>query len=309
MRRLRAQSLPAYALLASVVIILGFNWPLLSIGVEALGPLWLTAFRLVGAALIVGSVAGVKGRLGRFPRSDLPVVLSIAAFRLLLVIGLVLTALVVVPPGRSAVLVWTASLWTVPMAALVLGESMNVKRWIGLAAGLVGIVVLVEPWNTDLSSTVLGGYGLLMLAAVANAGTAVHVRYHTWSATPLDLLPWQLLMAAGPAVLAAFVIEGPPAFEWTPVVAGIVVYQGALATGLALWAQITVLQHLPSITTNLTLMLVPVLGVLSSSLVLGEALTPTVIAGGALIAIGVSTAVGISEILPDSTGTDIDQAI
>lgn len=290
------RDVPAYILLALCVVILGFNWPLMAIGVDRMGPLWLTATRLTGGALFVTTVRAITGSIRHPPRQDLPVVLSIAVIRLLLVLGVVLTALVFVPPGRSAVLVWTASLWTVPLAAIFLQESMTTRRWWGLAAGIAGIVVLVEPWSGSLSAKSLLGYGLLLIGAVANAATAVHVRGHRWESSPLDLLPWQLVIASIPAFVMAFVVEGPPTFQWTPLVIVVVIYQATLATGLALWSEITVLQRLPSIPTNLTLMLVPVVGVVSSAALLGDDLTTPVIVGGLLIAAGVLTGVERDEI-------------
>ncbi len=298
MRSMRPRPpLPAYILLVITVATLGFNWPLLAIGLDSIGPWWMAALRLLGATLVIWAVAWGGNHIKRPPRSDLPVVFSVGTVRLLAVLILVLLALQRVPAGRSSVLVWTASLWTVPMAGLFLGERMNARRWVGLAVGVTGIVVLMEPWSAQLSPSILTGYGLLLLAAISNAGTAVHVRGHSWRSTPLELLPWQLLLAAIPASAVAFIVEGPPLFSWTPVLVGIVIYQGVLATAVAVWAQITALQYLPSITTNLTLMLVPVLGVISSAIVLHEAVTTWVLVGGALIAGGVVAAVTLDEFL------------
>lgn len=300
--------LPAFILLVITVATLGFNWPLLAIGLDSISPWWMAALRLLGAALVIWTVALAGNRIKRPPRSDLPVVFSVGTVRLLAVLILVLLALQRVPAGRSSVLVWTASLWTVPMAGLFLGERMSTRRWVGLVVGISGIVVLMEPWSAQLTPSTLTGYGLLLLAAISNAGTAVHVRGHSWRSTPLELLPWQLLLAAIPASVVAFVVEGPPRFDWTLVLVGIVAYQGILATAIAVWAQITVLQHLPSITTNLTLMLVPVLGVISSAIVLHEAITTPVLVGGALIAGGVIAAVTVDEFLAVSQAPEPAEA-
>lgn len=277
----------SYLLLAGTVVVLGCNWPLLAIGLRDISPLWLVSLRLSSAAAIIVAVTVVSGRLRPATRADAPVVASIAFGRLVAVTVLVFVALTLVPPGRSSVLVWTASLWTVPLAVRFLGEPMTGLRWVGLAAGVGGIVVLVEPWSGAVDASTVLGYGMLLLAAVINAATAVHARGHTWTATPLGLLPWQLLLAATPVTLFALVTEGPPTIAWTPQLVAIVVYQGALATGFAMWAQLTVLRNLPAVPTNLTLMMVPVVGVISSVLIVGERLTPAALVGAGLIATGV----------------------
>lgn len=294
----------SYALLGGTVAVLGFNWPLLAIGLDAVSPLWFTSLRLCGAAIVVFAVAWVTGRLGVPDRGDAPVVWSIAIGRMIIVMLLVFSALRLVPPGRSSVLVWTASLWTVPMAVRFLGERMSRRRWIGLSVGIFGILVLVEPWRAELDLEIAGGYGLLLLAAVFHAATAVHVRAHRWIASPLSLLPWQLVVAAIPVTVAAVLVEGAPRVQWTAQLAAIVVYQGVLATGFAMWAQLTVLRRLPAVPTNLTLMLVPVVGLLSSAVIVDEPLTWGAMLGAALVGVGVLSGIDLGRKPPISSPLD-----
>lgn len=268
----------AYPLLALVVLILGVNWPILSIGLESISPLWLTTLRLSGGTLVVVVLTAATGRLRRPPRADLPVVFSVAGLRLGLVYLMVFTALQFVPPGRSSVLVWTASLWTVPIAWLALGERMSGMRWAGLGLGILGIISLVEPWSLDWTeSGVAVGHALLFAAAISNAITSVHIRRHSWTSTPLHLVPWQLLIATVPMVIVALAVEGVPDIPWTTGLGMVVAYQGVLATGVALWAQVSVLRSLPAVSTNLSLMLVPVVGLISSAIIVGETITPAVV--------------------------------
>jgi drug/metabolite transporter (DMT)-like permease len=262
-------------------------------GLRQVSPLWLATMRLIGATIVIFAVAAGTGRLRPPPRADLPVLVSVAFGRLILVMVLVFMALKLVPPGRSSVLVWTSSLWTVPMAVTFLGERMTRRRWTGLILGVVGIVILVTPWQARPDGRLLAGYGLLLLAAVFQAGTAVHVRAHAWAASPLEILPWQLLLASIPLTLATVASEGIPPIDWNLGLVGIVAYQGALATGFATWAQLTVLRRLPAVTTNLTLMMVPVVGLVSSAIFVGDHITVTVVAGAGLIATGVLTGVGV----------------
>jgi drug/metabolite transporter (DMT)-like permease len=61
-----------------------------------------------------------------------------------------------------------------------------------------------------------------------------------------------------------------------------------LATGIAFWAQIVILRNLSAVSTNLTLMAVPVVGVSSSALLLGEDITTSLAIGLVLVIIGVA---------------------
>ena len=277
-----------YLLLAAVVLILGLNWPIMATGIRSISPIWMGAFRLTGGALVVITIAGVSGNLRRPARRDVPLIASLAIFRLALVNVLVFGALRLVPAGRASVVVWTTSLWTVPMAAVFLKEKMIGRRWAGLILGIVGVVVLSEPWSRDWASpNVILGHVFLIIAAMANAATAVHIRAHRWTITPLEAIPWQLMAAAVPLLVLGLAVEGPPVIDWTPQLISIVAYQGILATGIAFWAQIVILRNLSAVSTNLTLMGVPVVGVISSAILLGEQITSALLIALTLVLVGV----------------------
>jgi drug/metabolite transporter (DMT)-like permease len=200
-------------------------------------------------------------------------------FRLAAVFVLVFSAIQLLPPGRSSVVVWTTSLWTVPIAAIFLGERMSGRRWVGLLLGIAGVIVVFEPWGFDWESPgVALGHGLLVLAAITNAATSVHIRAHRWTITPLEAIPWQLMGAAVLLVVLGLSVDGYPVIDWTPQLILVVLYQGVLATGIAFSA----------VSTNLTLMAVPVVGVVSSAILLGEEITVALSFGLVLVVIGVA---------------------
>ena len=278
-----------YLLLATVVLLLGLNWPIMATGLKSITPIWLGVFRVAGAFLVILFISASTGNIKLPPRRDLPIIVSLAVFRLSLVFVLVFTALQLVPAGRASVVVWTTSLWTVPITAVWLGEKMSGRRWTGLVIGIIGVVLIAEPWGSDWSEPgVAGGHALLVLAAITLAATAVHIRAHRWTITPLQAIPWQLAGAGLILIVTALLVEGPPEIDWTPQLAGIVAYQGMLATGVAFWATIVILRNLAAVSANLTLMAVPVVGVVSSAILLGEEVTTALILGMGMILAGVA---------------------
>ena len=286
-RRLTRPAL--YLLLATVVLLLGLNWPIMATGLESITPIWLGVFRVAGALLVILFISAATGNITKPPKRDLPMIVSLAVFRLSVVFVLVFTALQLVPAGQASVVVWTTSLWTVPIAAVWLGEKMSRRRWTGLVIGIVGVVVIAKPWGSDWTEPgVAAGYGLLILAAIILAATAVHIRAHRWTIAPLQAIPWQLAGAGVILIVTALAVEGPPVIDWTPQLAGIVAYQGILATGVAFWATIVILRNLAAVSANLTLMAVPVVGVVSSAIILGEEITTALILGMAMILAGVA---------------------
>lgn len=280
-----------YLLAAATVAVLGLNWPIMANGVDLVPPLWLAAFRMAGAAIVVGIVM-LPRAAGAPPREDRPILWTVGLVRLSLVTALVFSALEFVPPGRSSILVYTASLWTVPIAVAFLHERLTSLRVAGLTLGTAGVVLLLEPWVLDWGDAqLLTGIGMLVVAAIANAATTVHIRAHRWTGTPLQLMPWQLAIAAIPIAAIAVVVDGMPEIRWTPATAAVVAYQIFVASAFGFWGLVTVSRSLPAITTNLTLMAVPVVGLLSSGPLADERLTVAVVASLVLILAGVALGV------------------
>jgi drug/metabolite transporter (DMT)-like permease len=276
-----------YLLAAATVAVLGLNWPIMSAGVDLVPPLWLAAFRMGGAALVVAAGMATRG-VPRPRAADRPILWSVGLARLALVTALVFSALEFVPPGRSSILVYTASLWTVPLAVVFLHERLTSLRVAGLALGSAGVVLLIEPWTLDWSDRdLLIGLGMLLVAAIANASTTVHIRAHRWAGTPFELMPWQFGVAVVPILILAVALEGTPHIRWTAATVAVVVYQIFLGSAFGFWGLLTISRSLPAITTNLTLMAVPVVGLLSSIVIANESLTLAVAISLVLVLAGV----------------------
>jgi len=270
-------------------MLLGINWPLMKIGLDSIGPLWFAAVRVTAAGTVIGGISILTGRLHLPPRKDWPVVASVGAGGIALNLVLVFTALQFIPAGRSSVLVWTASLWTVPLAAIILGEKMTARRWLGLIVGLIGLVLLFEPWGFAWSEgEIVLGHALLIASAILQAAIIVHTRAHRWEKGPTAALPWQMLLGAILLLGFAAIGEGAPEIEWSSGFGAIVVYQALLATGFAAWAKQIVTLSLRATTVSLILMAVPLVGLISSVVILGERVTSAGIVGVIGIAIGVT---------------------
>ena len=82
-----------------------------------------------------------------------------------------------------------------------------------------------------------------------------------------------------------------PDIRWTTATVAIVAYQILLGSAFGFWGLLTISRSLPAITTNLTLMAVPVVGLLSSIAIADERLTPAVAASLVLILMGVGLGV------------------
>lgn len=279
----------AIALLASVVLVWGANWPILKLGLAHTTPLWFAVLRMVLGLLSFVLVLAPMGKLRWPARQDWPVVWSVGVLQMALFSALINVALLSVPAGRSAILAYTTPLWVTPGAVLFLGEKLTRARAVGLILGLAGVAVLFNPFSFDWSDRAsVWGNGLLMVSALVWAAAILHVRGHRWAGTALELAPWQMVVALPPLALLAWVMEGPPAADLSPTFLWVAAYNGPLATAFAFWAAITVTRMLPAITVSLAFLCVPVAGLVFSALMLGEGLSAANVLGLALVGAGVA---------------------
>ena len=285
----------AFVQLVLAVALFGFSWPVMKTALEeGAAPLWLAAGR-AGLSALTSFALLIALRRVRLPGArDLPIILTIGVFQLTAFFALINLGLRYVPAGRSAVLAYTTSLWLVPLAAAS-GERIGLRRLSGVLLGLLGLVVLVNPLDLAVERRQLLGYVFLLLAALCWALAIFHSRRHAWRMTPLEALPWQMLLAT----LLLFVLAGAvePGGRMAPSAAALLalLYLGVLAGPVATWAATSVARALPTLVSSIGFLGVPVLGVLLSTLWLGEPLTLDLIAGAGLVLLGVAVvAVGAS---------------
>ena len=91
--------------------------------------------------------------------------------------------------------------------------------------------------------------------------------------------------------ICAFYWEGIPRIEFSPPLIAILAYNGVIASAFCFWAYQTIMRALPTVSTSLGSMGVPVAGIAFSAMALGETLSGSVIAGMTLILCGVTVLV------------------
>jgi len=220
----------AALLLGLVILLWGVNWPIIKVGIQYMPPLWFAVARVFLAALCFVALLLATGGLRRPSLADLPVVLSVGVLQVAAFLGLTHFALNFVEAGRSAILAYTTPLWVAPLSALYLKEPVTKVKLLAVGLGMAGVGVLFNPLAVDYGNhRVLLGNGLLLLSAVAWAAAIVHVRGHRWRASPLALMPWQMLLGALVLVPVAAVVEPAPKIDWSPEFLAVLFYNGPVA--------------------------------------------------------------------------------
>jgi drug/metabolite transporter (DMT)-like permease len=288
MNSARRAALRPYLLLAGLALIWGLNWPITKTGLRDLPPFTYGTLRVATGLVVIVAVVVLRRGLQLPSRHDLPIVVSVGIGQMAAGIALMNLALPLVSAGRSAILVYTMPLWVALIQLPALRAGGAARQLAGLCVGLVGIAVLLNPGSIDWGSTgeLLGAAGLI-LSAFLWAATTIHLRRHEWRSTPLDLMPWQLLIAVVPLAVAAMVLEAGRQIHWEPTAVVAVLFSGPLATALAFWLSQSISRSLSPLATTMGFLAVPVVGLAASSVMLGEPLTLLDLAGAATTFLGI----------------------
>ncbi|MGE0630333.1 MAG: DMT family transporter, partial [Hyphomicrobiaceae bacterium] len=285
----RAQTAAGFAFLATAILLYGGLWPVMRMSVPYIPPFWFATIRVFIGSMALFAILAAGGRLRIPQRSDVPAVLSVGIFMMGLYAVLVHYAVQFVPAGRGALLAYSTPIWVMPVAVLFLGEKLTKLRAVGLVCGLSGLIILFNPAAFDWADPhILLGNGLCILAAISWSVAILHMRSHKWNLTPLQLAPWQLLVATAVCLPFAFLLEPRTDLRVGVPLALLVAYGGVIGTAVAMWCVVSSIQRIGAVTTSVGLLGGPVVALVTSVLFLGEALTMTLASGLVLIISGIA---------------------
>lgn len=264
--------------LATIAPIWGYSWVVSKVALGYAAPLTFIALvTALGAGCLFLVLVATRRPLRPPPfRWTAPIgLLQTALFNILATL-----ALSVGGAGRVSVLVYTMSFWLLLLAWPFLGERLRGLQWPAVVLAFAGLVLVVRPW--DIGGA-LGGI-LAVAAGLSWAGGALLVKLMECrtEADVLSLTTWQLAIGAG--ILCAVAIlarSGWP--QWTGTFLLCVTYSAVLATALSVGLFVMALSSLPASAAGLGTLAVPVVGVVTSWLQLGERPTGIEAAGMALI--------------------------
>ena len=191
------------------------------------------------------------------------------------------------PPGLASVIVQTQALFTVLFAAAALGERPSRQQVIGMAAALVGVLLITVTIGQNLTAV---GLALGLLSAVSwGIGNVLLKRLGR--VDMLGLMVWLSLIPPLPSLALSLALDGPAALAralWRSSWAGLAatLYLGLVATtfAYALWGGL--LRRYPTATVAPFALLVPFVAALSTWLIFGERFGPVRLAGMAFVLLG-----------------------
>jgi O-acetylserine/cysteine efflux transporter len=204
------------------------------------------------------------------------------------------------PAGLASLILQVQAFFTVLFAALWLKERPAPRHLIGMAVAFAGLALIA--FDLGAAPRGLTGLALVILAAALWAVANLFMK-EARGANALNLIVWVSLVPPLPLLLLTLLLDGPEAvsgalrgLDWTGIGAVIYIGLGATIVGFGLWGRL--LSRYPASVVAPFSMLVPIFGMSSGAVLLGEPLGPIRIAAAGLVLAGLGIILLPSRALP-----------
>ena len=251
----------------------GLTWPAMRIALEEIPPF---SMRLVSLSLGAGSLLVVVrlqrrgfalGSAKDWIHVIVAGVLNIVGFTMLSAFALLMAA-----TSRVTILTYTMPIWATLFAHVALGERLDRARVVALALCIGGMAILIYPLA---DAGIPLGLLLALLTGVSWAAGTVYVKWAHINGDPVTIAAWQLIVGLVFVMIGLPLVEGSPQLTQAHAPALLAtIFTGLIGSGLAYFLWFKIIGRLPATTASLGVLSVPIVGVVSTAIVLGE--RPTV---------------------------------
>ncbi|WP_406677186.1 DMT family transporter [Moorella sp. ACPs] len=276
-------------LLILVTLIWGLSYPAMKIGARYMPPLSFGAWRFfLGALFLLPLVVKRQGKLWHPGRDFWPLFL-LGFLQTGMMGGALHLGITMVKSGITAVVLYSYPFFFTLLAFLLLKENMTWKQVTGLIIGFLGLVLAVNPWQMHLARAEFLGIVVLIGGAFVWGLATVYLKAAFKDHDKLAVTTYQMLYGSLVLLFIAALTEHGLHFSWTLTGLGTIIYLSLFTSALGFAVLLPIQARYPAGQTSVYLFLVPVFGVIFSTLLLGEKLTLNLLLGLALVALGIIT--------------------
>jgi drug/metabolite transporter (DMT)-like permease len=259
-----------YLLLVGITIFWGTNWPAMKIVLGEMPVWWFRSFCVIFSGVGLLTIAMATGTSIAVPAAERRPLLVSALFNTIGWHIFTGYGVSIMPAGRASIIAFTMPVWAALLGYFILGEPLTKAKITGLALGVAGLAVLVGPDLMVFEHAPVGALFMLLASVSWGIGTIL-VKRENWTIPTVTLAGWQLVASAVPITVGAMLIDPFPDLgamstrSWVAIT-----YIFLLPLLFGQWAFLRTVRLFPASIASIGTLAVPVVGVYSSALVLGE---------------------------------------
>jgi drug/metabolite transporter (DMT)-like permease len=271
----------------------GASFLFMRLGAHEFGPIPLAAVRVGLASVLLIPMLASRGQFAEL-RKHWKGLLLVGALNSAVPFALFSFAALSITAGLSSIVNATTPLWTAVVAFVWLRQGLTPLRVLGLVIGFAGVAFLA--WDKASFKPGADHSGLLAVLACAAAtfcyGVAANATKRYLTGVP------PLAVATGSQFAAALLLALPAAWLWPAALPGVVAWSSALGlatlcTALAYIMYFRLMSRVGPTNTVSVTFLIPLFAILWGALFLSEAITAQMVAGGAIVLVGIALALGL----------------
>lgn len=247
----------------------GINWPIMKIGIADIDVLTFRAINVSCSAFGFLMIALYNKRnLWPSPRDWRGLVpaalLNITGWNLFILLGIDLMA-----SGRAAILGYTMPVWASLLTVIIVRERLTLRQIMGITAGMASMLLLLFQDLRIVGQNPLGTASCIFAALCWGGGT-VFVRHYGFTLATSAMTAWFQAIGVVPIIILAMLFSkvtwsevGTPAFL-------ALLYNCTIAGVLCYYAWYRIASLIPVAVSTVSTLFIPVIGVISGILWLGE---------------------------------------
>jgi drug/metabolite transporter (DMT)-like permease len=259
-------------LLVLLTLSWGLSYPVMKVGVGQYPAITFRALSLwLGLPILVLAMAVMRAPF-RIPLRHARELAVLAVTNLLVWHTCIVLAVRELSGGRAAILGYTMPVFAAILGALVFRTPLGWRQFAGVCAGVLGVGLLLA---RELHT--LGGkpFGVAMaLTAACTFALGTHLLRRTSIVAPTITISFWLTVITGLGLAALAAVT--EADKWTvpnATVSWAIAYQAVLVFGFANTAWFVLARGLPAMASTLSIVAIPVVGVLGGAVFLREQVT------------------------------------
>lgn len=278
---------PALFLFSLLVLFWGTSFAAIEIGLRYCPPVLFAGLRALLGGLVMVPVALARDGVPDLRRSW-PAFGLLALLNVVLFFGLQTYAVLLLPSGLAALLVYLQPLLVGLLAWLFLGERLTGVGVAGLLLGFAGIaVVSAGGLSGELHGLSLTGVALGAASALSWAAGTVYFKMVQESVSTLWSVAVQFVAGGGLLTLAGTLVEGWRGVGWSAGFLGALLYAGLVGVSLAWIIWFSLVRAGEASRVSAYIFAVPLTAVVVGVVFLDEPFGPALLLGAALVVAGI----------------------